>query len=534
MKNTDVFNQFDMVVSYTQKMINDQLVHLTRIGTINPSLTLVQTVENRNYKYLMLQPEDPIPEESPYISCTYVPQIHISQSGTDVTLVLNFVDGSAYFWDGFGRLAQLVEYDMAGWKYGIDIDLNLAEIAKEDLAKNKKVPDLIKNQLEHFTENMFFIDHLFMDFESADLLKFNPTHTDTKASGQIGQDLLKSFMQFYLENLIKDGNPFILGYSVSTTDQSQPKSDQKVPDTLRPVGTTFTLFEDPENPDLSNLNFVLATKGGKGAITGSPGIFDTNWFSPKSKTQAKMITSSHDLIEAFILKPFYNTLRKGVQDQISKHLKITENNSYEAGKKLAREGIDYTISDVSSGDDQYVNVYHVAYNNSPTEAELHFSGHMYFKKNVSKSEGCNAEASAEAKIEWAATITITTTKNAQGEPSLQITKNTRIINHSHHHSTNGCADTIAWIGKALKGIFQAYTHMLDLGFLANALSGVLNLNVPGIGNVGQVFGNFKNALGTYIILPAGDIFLFKNPSLDEFFNFYMDLTLPAKNTSNNN
>lgn len=44
---------------------------------------------------------------------------------------------------------------------------------------------------------------------------------------------------------------------------------------MKPVGTTFSLYYDPVNPDLSNLNFVLATKGLHGATTGivsSPGI----------------------------------------------------------------------------------------------------------------------------------------------------------------------------------------------------------------------------------------------------------------------
>ena len=62
MRNTSVFQEYDMVVSYTQKMINDQLSQLTQMKTINPRLILVQEFDGNNFKYQILKGTDPIPK----------------------------------------------------------------------------------------------------------------------------------------------------------------------------------------------------------------------------------------------------------------------------------------------------------------------------------------------------------------------------------------------------------------------------------------------------------------------------------------
>ena len=52
MKNAEVFNDYDMVVCMTQKTINDQLTHLTKMGIIRSELILVQKVDRKTRSYV--------------------------------------------------------------------------------------------------------------------------------------------------------------------------------------------------------------------------------------------------------------------------------------------------------------------------------------------------------------------------------------------------------------------------------------------------------------------------------------------------
>ena len=184
MKNAEVFNDYDMVVCMTKKTINDQLTHLTKMGIIRSELILVQKVENRNYVYEVVNSADHIPkDEDGNHQLLHRWPSHaagqISESGTNITFVLSFRSGTAYFWQGNGAAGRTRSYDMTGWKYGIRVTLDLKGVEKDDIGKNIKVPDLVKEQLYHFMSNMFTVNHLFMDFESTDLMRFDPAHTDT-------------------------------------------------------------------------------------------------------------------------------------------------------------------------------------------------------------------------------------------------------------------------------------------------------------------------------------------------------------------
>ncbi len=591
MKNTDVFNHYDLVVSYTQELLNYQLYQLSQTDIIDTHFVLVQKVNDRNFEYEILHKDDPIPEDSGYISGEYIPQIHMSKSGSNVTFIMHFVSGKARFWEGPGRYAQLTEYDMTAWHYAIDIDLNLAEIKKEAIAANKRIPELVKKQLENFDDDLFRIDHLFMNFESANLLKFNPVHTHFStldASGEYHKDVLgnygqremENFMQFFLENLLKDGNPFILGYSVTSTGHHSQNQENKVPDTLQPIGTTFTVYNDPKDAYLSNLNFVLNTKGGKGPIKGFPEVFDYNWFDKPPKAWAQMIVGASDLIEPLILEPFYNQLRDQVAKQIGGHIAIKENNTYQQGKKMVRNGASYTISDVTVGDDQYVNTFQVGIDNGPGQTTLEISGRINFRKEVKKPihipsplsfasvavgwfhhltshlhvpriipkiiskvthipntlgipspTPCTIHAHAEANIEWAASIHIIADKDVNGKPILKFDQDIKITHQNHSSSIEGCDGVANEVSHLIGQITNVFKFMNDRGFFEGLISNALKINTPDIGNVSNIFGHFGDTIQSFVMLPAGDVFFFKNPRLDPQLNFYLDLILPDEKTA---
>jgi hypothetical protein len=239
---------------------------------------------------------------------------------------------------GEGPLAQLTSYDMRGWSYGIDVNMDLAAIAKEDIARKVAVPPNVRDQLTQFTDNMFTVNSLFMDFESTDLLQFSPMHSTAGAAGDPGLDALALFMQFYLKSLVTSGNPYILGYSATTTPATKYPESQQVPSSLQPAGTTYTMYYDAANPNLSTLDFVLVTQGGKKTIPGTPGNFDSNWILPGEQVDGKIIYSHAVLIENLLLEPFFNEFRRRIYDNIHGRIDVGIGRSTTRAGRPRRQG----------------------------------------------------------------------------------------------------------------------------------------------------------------------------------------------------
>ncbi|PWW02922.1 hypothetical protein DFQ01_108201 [Paenibacillus cellulosilyticus] len=545
MNNKLIFEQYDMVVSITEKTLNDQLTHLLQMGIIQPEFIVLKTYDRPSKKYVfqVLASSDEIPRNpdgTPKQSCidgVIHPQVTIARSGTDIVFELNFLSGTAYLWDGAGPEAQLVAYDMTDWKYGISITMDLKSVEKESLTNNRSVPDLVKDQLYHFMDHMFTVNSLFMDFESTDLLRFDPTHTDTgKDAGDLGCEQFVLFMQAYLRELQAKGNPYILGYAIHTTPLTDPPSQLQVPDALQPVGTTFTMFHDADNSNMSTLNFILATKGGHRSVEGTPGIFDTNWIGTTEQCDAKMIYSHHVLVEEFLLRPIFDQMSSGIYGHILNHIHVGMGNPYEDAKRAyvnpdGTYGFSYNISDVNSGDNQYVNRFsvNIANNTAASKIDLNFNGHIALYRNVSRDMGfCTAHAWAQGSVDWSGTISLIASV-ADNRPVLSMTNSFKIDQSSSNSGKNDCAKAFEIFGEIVKGILDVLTFFSAGDFFHDLFDQVFKLDIPGIGDIGNVFGNLSNVCQTTIMLPAGQVFFFKNPSADNEGNFMLELTYKAEN-----
>jgi hypothetical protein len=549
MKNTEIFNDYDMVVSVSERIINSEMLHLTKMGVIHPEFVLVQAVEKHQYVYKVLDSADDIPRDNTgaptcaYIDGQITPEITIDESGSNVTFVLYFRGGTACFWEGSGPLASLNTYDMTGWKYGITILLDLKQIEKDDIGKKIKVPDLVDQQLNHFMDSMFSINHLFMDFESTDLLRFDPAHCDTKEAGDVGLEQLVTFMQFYLKNLVASGNPFILGYALTTDDATRYPENANVPDSLKPVGTTYSMYHDPNDQNLSNVNFVLATKGGHAAIAGTPGNFDSNWLVAAEQCDAKLIYSHTCLIEKFFLEPFFTTLQDNVfsgdptdpsKKGISGNIDVNKGLTYAAGKEATDKGFKFTISNQGTGDDQYTNSYTVDITNDQDAATttLAFTGTIHLYKEQTKNVGFDtAKASATADVPWSGQIVLVTQKDKDGNPELATTKSFTVGQIQQSTYENKAAEAFQWIGKLLGSVLDALTGFMDGGFFGNLLADVFSVSVPGLGDVSVAIGNLGNSVSTVLMLPAGQVFYFRNPATDLEGNLAMLLTYKSENAA---
>jgi hypothetical protein len=530
MKNTDVFKDFDMVVSITEKTINDQLTHLLRMGTIHPELIITRQLnkKTRKYEFERLESTDDIEldEDGVPTSATIAvgihPQINISSSGKIVTFILKFTDGYAWFWEGFGGEAEMVKYDATGWQYAVTINMDLKQLQKDDLAKNVKVPGFVEDQLNNFMSNMFDVNHLFMNFQSTDLMKFDPEKTNAGAAKDQGVEQLVLFMNFYLKWLTENGNPFILGYSITQNDQTTVAADAKVPDSIRPTGTTYTMFHDNVNQNLSTLNFALVTKGGYGTIKSSVDNFENNWISPDDQCDAKMIYAASRFSEEFILKPLYQRLRDQTYDKLKDNVTLGPQKEYNEAKQTTATGYKFVISDWNVGSDIYENNFEVNISNHPTEIHYDVKGNMHVYKCKEKNMGCTARGWADTRTEWSAKFIIRVEKDKDGQPTLKFEQSCKVDKYEPESGTNTCADIWSGIGDILSFLTDIFSF-LGLN-LTSLLEDIFKTQVPGLGNIAIALANMDDSFNSAVMLPAGGVFFFKNPVADTPGNVSLSLT----------
>jgi hypothetical protein len=225
----------------------------------------------KTYKAVYYESFDDVPKDAagtpklPLLNASYMPSVSVEQSGTVAHLNLNFTSGTAWFRDPFS--GELEASDMTGWIYSIAINLDFAGIEREDIDGHQPVPDIVKNNLDNFNSNGFKISQLFLDFESVDLMQFDPTKTSAGKDNPLGSPQHQSFVYFmasflgYLKEHPKE-NPYILGYTITLTDATTDP-DKDVPKSLKPKGQTFNVFKDPDSADRNNINFIINTWEGQ-------------------------------------------------------------------------------------------------------------------------------------------------------------------------------------------------------------------------------------------------------------------------------
>lgn len=151
---------------------------------------------------------------NPAINAQYMPSVNIAGSGTSVEFTLTFFAGQSYMRNPISG-AMMAPKDMTGWVYAIDIDLDFAGISNGDVKAGMAVPANVLKQLDSFTTDQFSVSSLFVNFESTDLMRFNPVSTSVGTAGSAAQAYFVAFMAEYLGAVSKDqtNNPYILGYS---------------------------------------------------------------------------------------------------------------------------------------------------------------------------------------------------------------------------------------------------------------------------------------------------------------------------------
>lgn len=529
-----------MVVTYTQSAINTQLDMLVRLGTIKDSLIIVQEIVTNDkgeqeYKYVVLDSADDIPtdgEGNPkyaYLNVGLTPTISISESGEELTFVLGFPSGTAAFYEGSGTSAVLDNYTIDNWSYGVMVTMNMNVVTDDDINTTIKVPDDTARQLSDFNSNEFAVSALFMDFQNTELETFDPTTTSVGDAGDVVRDQLVEFMKNYLVQVQESGNPYLLGYSIDSTDDTVYEEDKNVPAELRPASNRFTFYQDSEDADISNLNYVLDTVGGQGQITDQPAPFSSNWFSESDTCDGKMYYALDILVRTFILEPIYTSLKETVYDNIHKHVDVEEGNEYDDGvSELSSDGAavgyTFTISSQDSGDDQYTNSYTATFeNSSETQADIQFSGRIYVYKYEEEEVGCKATANASVEIKWSGITSITVTKDSEGEPVLNFNSSFTRDSFTPHQHYNDCAKDLQFVTELFSNFDDIGSFLGDTDWLTEAFDQSLDVAVGDLANILTLFNNLGNSITDNLLLPAGSEFFFSTPSLDGYGNFCLDL-----------
>jgi hypothetical protein len=486
-----VFQDYDMVVSLSQRLINDQLAKLVAAGALPSALYLSQDVdENNDFVYTRAGSEAELDKDLPYVAASFTPQIDIPATGSTLNLVLAFRSGTASFWTGAGPGARQTIADMSGWRYACTVSLDLATIDAGALGQE---PEFIRDQLQAFTSAMFDVSRLFLDLESTDTLRFDAQASSAPGADDRAFQWFEQFMQFYLADLVRDHNPFVLGYPV-TAAPSTP-AQEGVPDLLQPSGTTYTLYHEPSDPGLSSLNYVLVPRGGHQSIAGAPPALETNWLA-QAGADAMAVYSRGVLTEPMLIAPVFTSMSQGVYQQISGSIGVGPGNDYGAARQEQDGALMFTISDVEGGDDRYVNRMRVAF--GADGGGLDYAGVIWVYKHVSKDDFfCTAEASSEAEVQWAGHVALTISGGGVSvAPSFQITGS------NHNSNTNSCAEAFSWIGRILGGILDTFTFWTDGGFLSNTFADAFSVSAPGIGDIDVALGAVGSAAQSAIVLPA--------------------------------
>jgi hypothetical protein len=519
MANVDVFNDYDIVVSITQDAINRQLSELSQGGQLPSTLRIVRGVAGNAFTYELVQSEASIPRDahgvpgSACIDATIQTAISIPKSGTIVTLLIRFTGGEAWLGESVGPLSSLTKYDATGWVFGIPINLDLAAIAKNDIGHSIVVPPLVEQQLTQFTSAGFDVSHLFLDLNSSNLMTSDPAVTLAPGANADGLTQFTEFMQFYLKSVAAGPNPFILGYVPAAQGSAAPS----VPDVLKPVGATFTLFHDAANTSRSTVNFVLATKGGHGRIAGTPINFDSNWLPTSSHCDAVAVYSHSCLIEPLIVRPVFNQIRNDVFNQINGQIdNYGPGNDYDPARSIQPgPRWHFNICNSDNSDDLYQNNFDANFINRPDRLEIDFNGAILVRRTKHRNMlFCTAEAWGQVVQPWAGTVTLAVGTGQGGAPALQFDSNFSRPPPAQASDKNSCASAWDVIGDIFGGLFSALTLFTDPNLFQNLFRDAFSVNVNRIGDIGAVLQSLSSSAQTLVLLPTGTTFTVGTPSTD--------------------
>ena len=522
MRNPEIFRDFDMVMSVTQDTLNQQFAKLVQTGVIRKQFVILKEVDDAgNFRFQKFDSSNDVPRDGrgntagDCLAADMKPSILIRKSGSEVTFVIEFTAGTATFLTRFGPMVKARSYNMAGWKYGVSVNLAMADLNHNDLAAGLAAPADLVARLNRYSSEMFRVSRLFLDFAS--IRTSDPAFISTADAGPGVNDLFTLFMQFYLRSLDARTNPFALGYALTRSPQMLAAGPASVPPALQPSGAAYNVYFDPTSPGRSTLNYALVTAGR--TVPGSPAPFDSNWIGPEDTSGMKMIVSRTRLAEELFVKPMFNQVRESVYREISGKVSAGPGNDYAA----ARSNWTFVISK-TGGNDQYENSFAVQFGTWGAQALIRFVGNILVYKRVDTDcFFCTATAWARGMVAWSGDIRLGASDFGSG-PVLTVEYNFPAPQLTSQRDKNGCADFFDWIGALLNAFRDLFSTGFSPTFFMNLFRNLYSSGTPRIGNLSVVLGNFSSTVSSTMLLPAGDVLSFSNPRFSAEGDLSLTLT----------
>ena len=305
--------------------------------------------------------------------------------------------------------------------------------------------------------------------------------------------------------------------------QSKVKDpDANVPETLRPVGCSFSVYFDPVDPDISTINFLMNTQASQGGLGGGihsayTPIFSSNWISPKDQCDGKMIYSSFSFLETCLINPIIQSLPRSILSQVSFSTSIpVDAGAVNTTKTIsASGGYHYNVYDrtrprsVSFGDimETVTLTFDANWTPTSTGADLVLGGYLFVKQ-----EKVTGDADAYSSV--AITFTYTMSVNfslVKGLPALNVTTPVyTLVKNDPENDANweakalGFFETMIALFSALAGNVDATEQFMKLALLD--MGGFVVLNGP---SIPTALLSLQNANSNAFMLPGSDTFLFK-------------------------
>ncbi|KAL5587101.1 hypothetical protein FOVSG1_012237 [Fusarium oxysporum f. sp. vasinfectum] len=509
MKPHEIFTtkDYDIVVAVTLDAINKGLRKLAEADEKFHTMIIEMAFDEEgdrigklydDWEKVPKNPSNNIPVNTT-IRGTYIPTFTVTESGWAVQLGVEFTSGSAWFRDIFSGNIRPAQ-DITGWKWSIPIRVGFAEIRNESEAG--LVPDVVRNQLEHFTSQGFLISRIFCDLQNIDLLSTAVAPVATTDPKVQVKDVYKIMFSTLLTDWLQDvkknsaRNPYILGYVPSYPSSGDPDVD--VPDSLKPIGNTFNVFFDPASQPRSTLNFILNTKSSALKPGSQPptDIFDSSWLSPTDICDGKMSFSFRSLVETLVLRTFYDTYVTSIHQQISGGgIELGVFRLYNEAKNSTGKGYHFDIYDMQSDPlNQCKTYFDVSFSTTSQGISIDITGFISWykekKKHVTvfgKSETARAWAGGE--MTWKASIPINLHENDSGSPTLEVL-NTSLDPTAIRtwHDANGVAKSLDKISDLLGNIIEVGGLLTLFNQSDWLLLGVFGLNFLKFPNLPTVTG----------------------------------------------
>ncbi len=379
------------------------------------------------------------------------------------------------------------DYKINGATLKIRTNVSIADVANT-YKDSAHIPKEVKDQLSKFSNDMFSINQLFLNFTDVNLqadCELVDIPKDIDKSDVNVVTAINNLIEAYINGLKGTDNPYIAGYSVTDKRDNQGDSTWDI------TGVTYNIYPDPTSSPKSTLNYLLMTNGQK-VPTGNVGIFNHNWISDPSQQGAFVI--SQKLIMSYMLA------------EISKLMKINVT-------KFSRNSISFSATTNNTEGGKTTCTVSTQTNTNKITAYFHNT----FRKDAHDKLGTYI-GYVDGWVDYTTTLSFAIDSKT-GKVSVTA-KNSAPTKQVNDHPN--------WIG-TIEKIFASIADAIISFFTFGQVNSVFNKMVENDWNIaiGTPFSADFAAMKSRIVLPSGGELLFKDLS------FYSDGAMTLSSTINN-